>query len=539
VECPALKCGEARAFLSQINDKLPNVSQIADADLDYLSANDYVLQTTKEEHDRAAEEVTRLSQLVSQVRDEKTNLDQKDSSLERDKQTEHSFQFHFESKDVKGALQKRIQEESVEVSKEEAELGAMEANVDALIREKSTIDRMVAYGGAYTSLTDLGTVILNDLGVRNYRVADEEFSDFLTEIRATYAELRTIADKASWYANIIQPSIPGIETLEHPLKGLDPDDMGEMQHALHEAQSISWGTAIGLGKLQGDPNVLGERFVQSLYSLRGLDSTFPNRLMAAEIMTALVAQDVKALESTLKDLERQLRKQGVPKELSGGVACTIMAGRRHDGTFPLDRFAQFRQQTSSFEAASILAVMNVAYEDLMPKFQGFRSLFSSWGYMRSEDTEIASAFLAIGELGVEEVQEKLKYIVDQLKNYLGYPLVAGAILASIPVFEAHEVIDLMEKAVTLLCSYTSGLERSELVALAVRMIHGVRNELVREIDSTAKLAETPVQFTYSPHPGLFIWYRPVIVAHASYHATFSGIGGFHPAHSHGVGGFAG
>ena len=133
----------------------------------------------------------------------------------------------------------------------------------------------------------------------------------------------------------------------------------------------------------------------------------------------------------------------------------------------------------------------------------------------------------------------MQYIVEQLRNYLEYPLVAAAILASIPVFESHEVLDLMEKAVTLLFAYARGLERSELVALAVRMIHGVRNEMVKEIDSTAKIAATPVQFTYASHPGFFAWYFPVIVAHSSYHATFSGMGGFHPAHSHGVGGFAG
>ncbi len=261
--------------------------------------------------------------------------------------------------------------------------------------------------------------------------------------------------------------------------------------------------------------------------------------MAAEIMTAASSQDVQSLESVLRNLDKQLRNQDVPKELSAGVAATIMAGRRFDGTYPIDRFTQFRQLTSSYEAAAILAVMNVPYDGLSSKFQAFRSMFTSWGYMASEDTEIASAFLAIGELNADEVEEKLKYIVEQLKNYLEYPLVAAAILASIPVFESHEVLDLMEKAVTLLSGYATGLERSELVALAVRMIHGVRNELVKEIDSTAKITETPVQFTYGSHPGFFIWYFPVIVAHSSYHSTFSGMGGFHPAHSHGVGGFAG
>jgi len=250
-------------------------------------------------------------------------------------------------------------------------------------------------------------------------------------------------------------------------------------------------------------------------------------------------QDVQSLRPVLRNLDQQLRHQGVPKEQSAGAAATIMAGRRFDGTYPVDRFAQFKHLTKSSEAASILAIMNVPIDGLSSKFQQFKSLFTSWGYMTSEDTEISSAFLGIGELNADEVEEKLKYIIEQLQNYLQYPIVAAAILASIPVFEAHEVLDLMEKAVTLLNGYATGLERSELVALAVRMVHGVRNEIVKEIDPTAKITETPVQFTYGPHPGLFVRYYPVIIAHSSYHATFSGMGGFHPAHSHGVGGFAG
>ena len=80
---------------------------------------------------------------------------------------------------------------------------------------------------------------------------------------------------------------------------------------------------------------------------------------------------------------------------------------------------------------------------------------------------------------------------------------------------------------------------AEVVAMAVRMVHGVRNEIVKQIDPTAKITPTPIQFTYGFRPGFFYWYGPVIVAHSAYHSTFSGMGGFHPAHSHGVGGFAG
>jgi hypothetical protein len=518
-----MKCSEARTLLSQLFDKEESITPVPSADLEYLSVNGYVLKTSKEDYDMGINDVARLSQVMAQVDTEKSMEDQTKAALQQDEQKEHSFLFHLEGK--KDELRERIQEETAAVSSQESELSRLEANVNELIQKKSQIDRMMAYDGGYLSLTGLGTLVFNDLGVRYYRVADEEFPDFIAEIKATYAELRSIADKAASYVNWYGSEIEN-------LGGSEMVNIGN-----GEGRSLLWSTGIGLAKLQGDTAQIGQRFIQALRTLNGLDSTLPNRLMAAEIMTALSSQDLQSLASTLKTLDKQLRHQGVPKEQSAGIAATIMAGRRFDGTYPVDRFAQLKNLTKSSEAASILAIMNVPVDGLSSRFQEFKSLFTSWGYMTSEDTEIASAFLGIGELNAGEIGEKVKYILEQLQNYLQYPIVAAAILASIPVFESHEALDLMEKAVTLLAGYAKGLERSELVALAVRMIHGVRNEIVKEIDPSAKITETPVQFTYGLRPGFFFF--PIIVAHSSYHATFSGMGGFHPAHSHGVGGFAG
>ncbi len=532
-----MKCAEVRAFLSQINHheefRPATLTPIPLADIQYLSLNGYILETTKEDYDKGVNDVARLSQLTVQMNAERADEKQAATTLQKDEQKEHSFLFHFEGKETKNELSRRIQNETAVVSKEESELTAIEANVNELIQKKSTIDRMTPYDNGYLSLTGLGNLILNDLDVRNYRVADQEFPDVIKEIKATYAELRTIADKATSYVILLKPKVPNIEDQQHTeIENADPG------HPTVEAPSLLWSTAIGLAKLQGDTNQIGERFIQAFNGLQNFDSTTPNKLMAAEIMTA-ANQDLQSLESSLRSLDEQIRDQGVPKEISAGVAATIMAGKRYDESYPIERLVQFNQLSQSYESAAILALMNLSYADLSAKFQSFRAMFTGWGYMESEDTEIASAFLAIGELNQNEVFEKLKYIIEQLHNYLAYPLVAAAILASIPVFESHEVLDLMEKAVTLLAGYARGLERSELVALAVRMIHGVRNEIVKEIDPMAKLAETPVQFMYAPYPGFFLWYYPVIIAHGSYHSTFSGMGGFHPAHSHGVGGFAG
>jgi hypothetical protein len=492
------------------------------------------MRTTKADYDRGATEVATLTQLISQVNAESAQETQTRTALQQDLQKSHSFSFLIEGQEEKDAIRHRIESETATMAGEESELSAMEANVNGLIQEKSMIDRMVAYDGEYLSLTGLGTVVLNDLSVRSYRVADEEFSGFSAEIKATYGELRSIADRASYAVTNLKAEIP--------LDGgadLYGSSGGFQTSSRVSAPSLLWGTAIGLAKLRGNVNEIYGRFNQAYRLLDDVTATTSDKLMAAETMTAMGGQDIPTLEGTLKDLDKQLRKQGVSDKVSAGIASTIMAGRRFDGTYPMDNFIQFKQLTPSDQAASILSVMNVTAEELGSKFEGFRSLFASWGYVKSEDTEISSAFLAIGELTTNEVDEKLKYIVEQLKNYLEYPLVPAAILASIPVFESHEALDLMEKAVTLLSGYASGLERSELVALAVRMIHGVRNELVSKIDPAATITQTPVQFSYPPYPGLFIWYHPVIIAHSYYHTTFSGMGGFHPAHSHGVGGFAG
>jgi hypothetical protein len=525
-----MKCGEARTILFQLYDREDPITPIPSTDLEYLSANGYVLKTTKEDYEKGASDVARISQLITQIDTEKSEEEQAKAALQADQRKEHSFQFHFEGSKGKDELSERIQKETATISGDESEINQLEANVNRLIQQKSTIDRMVAYNGGYLSVTGLGTLVFNDLSVRNYRVADQEFPDFIAEIKATYAELRSIGDKAASYVGWIRPQVPEIEDLwESEDEDVDSDI---------EARSLLWSTGIGLAKLPGDTGQIGDRFIESLQAVRTFGSMLPNKLMAAEIMTAASSQDIGSLQSILRNVDHQLRKQGVPKEQSSGVAATIMAGKRFDGTYPVDKFDQFKHLTKSSEAASILAIMNVPYDGLSSRFQEFRSLFSSWGYMTSEDTEIASAFLGIGELSAAEVEAKLKYVVEQLHNYLEYPIVAAAILASIPVFESHEVLDLMEKAVTLLNGYGTELERSQLVTLAVRMIHGVRNEIVKQIDPTARITQTPVQFTYG-HPGLFVGYYPLIIAHSSYHATFSGMGGFHPAHSHGVGGFAG
>jgi len=519
-----MDCKDVRTFFSQIAAKSVSV-QISQADMDFFTTNQYISIMQKEEHDQALAEVSNLINMSEELQNQIAQERTAEATVEKEEKKTHSIMFHFEAEEKKQAELESVASERNIVSEEEKGVAELGSKVNELIQKKSIIDRMVPYDEKYLALTGLGVITLSDLNVRNYRVSDSDFSDFVEESRETSDELRSIAERGSFHVANLRTRFPEM-------------DLSQL-----------WSVSIGLAKLQGDPSQIGQRFLSALDLLQHFDCTLENRMMAAEIMSSSSREDpvqspansdLENMPESLKSLDDQVRHDAhVPKPLSVGVAATIMFGRRFDGTFPTDRFVEFSKMTSSYESAAILSIVDVPLEQLSGKFQSFRYLFNSWGYEVSEDTELASAYLSISDLEPGDVNLKMTIIVDGLRNYLEYPLVASAILASIPTLEANETLDLMEKAYSLLGSYGSGLERSELISLAVRMIHGIKNELVKELDPTARIAKTPVQFTYAPANVFFIYRVPLIIVHSSYYSTFSGIGGYHPAHVHGVGGFMG
>ena len=517
-----MKCSDARIILSEITGRTLTV-QIQPADLDFLVANGYVSVMQKDEYDVAVAEVASLTQMNEQVQAETAAEASEQVNLASDVKKTRSILFHLEGKEKKQAQLEKVESEQEQVTTEQGALSANESKVNELIQKKSLTDRMIPYDGRYIALTGLGYNILNDLVVRNYRVSDLEFSDFMTESQETIGELRSIADRASFHVSNLKGEFP-------------KTDLTQL-----------WSVSIGLAKLQGDQEQINHRFQLAFAILLHLKSTVENKMMAAEVMTSYKVDpsqsspnsDLQSLSADLLELDSNLRRVAkVPKQLSAGVAATIMAGRRFDGTFPTDRFLEFSKMTSSYESAAIMSIVNTPSDQLSAKFRSFRQLFELWGYEASEDTELASAFLAISDLGPEDVRLKMSIILDGLKNYLEYPLVSAAILVSIPTLEANETLDLLEKAYSLIAPLAISLQRSELLSLSVRMVHGIRNELVKEIDPTAKLTNTPVQFTYGSR-GYFPMFYPLIVVHSSYYSTFGGMGGAHPAHVHGVGGFMG
>ncbi len=516
-----MNCSDVRTFFSEIAAKSISI-QFSSINLDFLSNNDYIKVMQKADYDLGMIEVSTLTQKSNDLMNERMRENNERAALDKEIRKTYSITYLFEDKEHKDTQKEKIESEKEAISKIDAEIAQKEAIINELIKKKSIIDRMVPLNGVYVSLTGPGIMMLNDLNIRNYRVADRAFSDFREEIQATYSELRSIGEIGSYHYNNLRAVFPGVDA------------------------SQIWSLSVGLAKLQGNPTQIGKRFIFALDLLKNFDASTENKMMAGEIMTAskrdqtTANSDLQDLSELLQKLHHQVKHDAhVPDVVSAGVAATILYGRRYDGTFPVDKFIEFSKITNSYESAAILSIFNIPTDVLVSKFQSFRFLFSSWGYTLSEDTELASAFLAISDFNPQEVQTKLSIIQSGLRNYLEYPLVAAAILASVPSIEANEVLNLMEKAYFLLGSYVRDLEQSEIISLAVRMIHGIKNELVKQLDPTAAIVKTPVQFTYIPTRVFFFYTTPLIIAHSYYHAVFSGIGGYHPAHVHGVGGFMG
>jgi hypothetical protein len=514
-----MKCNDVRTFFSQISERSVS-TQPQPVDVNFLATNGYLSVMQKDEYDRTVADAANLAQMNVDLQSEEMQERTVAADLQKEYKKTHSFLFHFEGEEKKQADLQALEKDRTTVAAEQADIVSKDSKIAELIQKKSMTDRMVPYGGEYLSLTGLGVMTLNDLNVRNYRVSDTDFPQFVEESRETSDELKDIAGKGGSYESGLRTGFPKA----------DPTQL--------------WSVSIGLAKLQGDYNQIGARFLASLGVLQHFGSTIDNKMMAAEIMTSLTLResssdnsDLQSLSNTLSSLEHNVRHHAkVPKQLSAGVAAMMLFGRRYDGTYPTDRLVQFRKVTRSAESAAIMAVVTTPPEQLAAKFQAYRSLFSSWGYVTSEDTELASGFLSISDFAPGDVSTKMTILVSALKSYLEYPLVAAAILASIASLEANETLDLLEKAYSMLGSVALGLQRSELLSLSVRMIHGIQNELVKKLDPTAKIMNTPVQFRYVPSLIFFPYHAPLILAHSTYYSTFSAIGGAHPAHVHGFGG---
>jgi hypothetical protein len=286
-------------------------------------------------------------------------------------------------------------------------------------------------------------------------------------------ELKAMAERASNYYSGIKDAISDM----YPYMTLSDDEMNEEDYRIKSKgveSSQLWAVSLGLAKLEGDPDKIKENFIQILDTLKGFsNSNLDSKLMAAETFVAAgragdISQNIDKLTTT----DRQIRQSAnVPEELSTGVTATLYCGANPGAS---TRFNEFSRITKSYTAAAVLSGSQESLENLSQKFESFTSLFDSWGYSSSEDVDLAAAYLTVSPLSEGDARCKMSAIIDAIKAEFEFPLVPAAILASIQALNVDELLDLMEKAVTILQSQplTMGLSHADLSNLAIRMIYG-------------------------------------------------------------------
>jgi hypothetical protein len=508
-------CKTVYEFLSAVNTR--NVTNaLPPEDLAQLQQFHIIQVLTTDQYNQTAQQVQSLAAEQQQIQAELGQRAQRAAQVQEEARRTHSIMFHLESHEKRDAELARQTQDQTALQAENQDLMAREQRFNQLVGMKSLLDTLVQFPGGYVGLTGFGALQTRDLGIRLYRVSDLPFTDYWGQTQAVLGELNGIADRSGQF---VAGLAPPLQTVERP----------EL-----------WSIAIGLAKQPGEVSDGVMKFLTANAQLMKLAHNDENRLMSAEMLVALprpVPDNIPALEQ----LEKEVRHLGVPKESSLGVASILLLGQRGDGSFATANLPPFLQLTRSFESAALLAIMNEPIPDLAAKFNALRSMFAGWGFAPSEDVELSSAYLTLSELPADGVSTKLAILVRGLASYLQYPLVASSILASVPVLEANDTLNLLEKAYQIIGGRAMPATEPELICLGVRMVHGIRTETVRGLDTTATAKPVVPGAPGTPYyVGSRVFFGPMVVMHGAYYSTFSGVGGFHPAHSHvGMGGAVG
>lgn len=504
-------CQDVSAFLTGVSNR--NVTTtLPDPDLASLQQLNLIQRLSTDQYAQLVQSIQQLQSARTAIAQETTTRSQLAYSVQEEDRKVHSVLFRFEGRDKQtAALQKEAQDQAA-LRATDADLTTRIRGFNQLMANQSLLDTLTPYAGGYVALTGAGVLQLRQLGIRLYRVSDVPFANYWAESQQTDQDLNALATRGAQYVGGLAGALPSVD------------------------RSYLWAISIGLAKLAPDPTLGGPLFLDAYNQLGSLAHNDENRLLSAEMLASLrhsVAESVPLLG----DLDKQVRKLGVPKESSLGVASMLLLGQREDGTFATENLATFLRVTRSYESAALLAIVNKPIPDLEQKFGYLQRTFGGWGFEPSEDVELASAYLTISELPLEGMTTKLAIIVKGMGAYLQYPLVASSILAAIPVLEANETLNLLEQAYEIVGRRAMPMDQPELICLAVRMVHGVRNETAQGIDSTGKVVPPPPGgYFYGPR----FFFVPILVAHGAYYSTFSGVGGAHPGHAHfGGGGFTG
>ncbi len=504
-------CNHVADFLGSVSRRSAQ-GTLADADLGQLEQLGLLRILAPDAMQQLETEVAQLQAAQAAIEQEQARIAQLTEAVRTDTRRTHSILFHLQGVDKEEATVDRLHEEQQALQSLQADEAKRQSDFAQLLVKKGELDQACPFDGRFVAITTAGRVALRDLSVARYRVGDQEFSSYWTQAQALDTELGAIADHSASIHQSLSAQFPEVEPV------------------------YLWAVAIGLAKQRGTPDQQVPAFLEAYRAVGSLTSNVENRLLASEVLAALNAP-IQSLSGDLGALTSAVRELGVPGDSAPGVAAVLLSGRRGDGTYATDTLAQFLRVTPSYESAALLAIVNKPFADLQTAFGQLKVQFASWGYSVSEDTELASAYLTTSDLPLDTVGTKMAILSRGVGAYLEYPLVAAAILASIPVLEANETLNLLEKAYEILGQRTGPMSSAELITLAVRTIHGVSVRSVNELDPTQTKPVTYPSFSYyNAAPRLWV---PVFIVHGGYYSTFSAIGGFHPGHVHAVGGGGG
>ncbi len=509
-----MKCERAQTILKGLNSKVV-LADLTDQEIGELKTGNFAYFLNDDDYKSLSNDVSRIDSITKSEVSEGAEIS-KEMSIERmDEEKAHSITFHFKGEQKKKEILDEVKEEQEKLDKLKTEYLKEKGDLANLIAKKTMLDVLFKNGSSYIGITSSGRALLSNLTLKMYRVSDIELDEYLKQEQAIDDEITSIAKNSVDHFNRLITNLNDVD------------------------ETHLWSVCVGLSKIDGDAKAMDDKFVSAYRYLKDQSKNTDNVMMAAE-MLAETPIELNEAFNELTALEKTVHHHlHISKESSVGVASMLYLGRNLDGTYPTENLRRFMFLTPSTDAASVMAIVHIPEDEISSKFNAMKDIFRSWCYDQSEDTELASAYLAISEIPAQGFQTKLGIIIEGVKNYLEYPLVASAIIAQISVFEANDALNILSRAYTILGRYIRDLDQPELIGLAVRAIHGMKNETIRNLDTSATIKDTPVQFTYRPYGFFMPYYVGFSCVHSGYFSTYSAIGGAHPGHIHVSGGMQG
>jgi hypothetical protein len=292
----------------------------------------------------------------------------------------------------------------------------------------------------------VGRHVLAELEIRAYRTDSQGLVETATQLGSILAEFDVVAKTAEYFLADLGPVVPPT------------------------AVALVRPVAISLANRRETPEELAEEFRNVWGGVEVMGGDPRDRLLAAELLNAASA-DMTKVYSPIMNTSGMIRQQ-----LGGRAASVTPATLLHltagiDVAVPLTSYFDLRASAGSDEAAALLAGLSQDSGGALARRDAF---LRALGASTPPSADVLHAATYLAALGADDAfAARTLAIAAALGTRLSKPLTPAALLAGHVHLSPEEIVDWVDKAITILTGRQIAPTPEEIAALAVGLVHGL------------------------------------------------------------------